>query len=243
MSLEKWKVYKHTTPSGKVYIGITHQKPEYRWGKEGNGYKSNNHFSNAIKKYGWENIKHEIIAEVTTQSQAEAIEKNLINYYKSYDSGYGYNKALGGHALSPESRRKIGETRKERGITSWTLGKHLSETTKEKISKANRGRHYTLSYEAREHIAAAKCGERNPNFGKKLSSECKKKLVEANQKPVYQITKEGKRFFCSAKEAENKTGVACYNITRVCKGQRKTAGGFAWQYAIAGSTQGPLVEK
>ena len=84
MSLEKWKVYKHTTPSGKVYIGITHQKPEYRWGKEGNGYKSNNHFSNAIKKYGWENIKHEIIAEVTTQSQAEAIEKNLINYYKSY---------------------------------------------------------------------------------------------------------------------------------------------------------------
>lgn len=26
-----YTVYKHTTPSGKVYIGITGQKPERRW--------------------------------------------------------------------------------------------------------------------------------------------------------------------------------------------------------------------
>lgn len=31
----KWSLYRHITPSGKVYIGITSQKPEYRWN---NGY-------------------------------------------------------------------------------------------------------------------------------------------------------------------------------------------------------------
>ena len=32
-----WTVYRHIAPSGKVYIGITCQKPEYRW-NNGNGY-------------------------------------------------------------------------------------------------------------------------------------------------------------------------------------------------------------
>lgn len=31
-------VYRHTSPSGKCYIGITHQDPEYRWGKNGYSY-------------------------------------------------------------------------------------------------------------------------------------------------------------------------------------------------------------
>lgn len=38
-----YTVYKHTTPSGKVYVGITKQKPEQRW-DNGNGYKKNEHF-------------------------------------------------------------------------------------------------------------------------------------------------------------------------------------------------------
>ena len=26
-----YTVYKHISPSGKIYVGITKQKPEYRW--------------------------------------------------------------------------------------------------------------------------------------------------------------------------------------------------------------------
>ena len=29
--MRKFCVYKHTTPSGKVYIGITSRKPKERW--------------------------------------------------------------------------------------------------------------------------------------------------------------------------------------------------------------------
>lgn len=36
--MKSYTVYKHTSPSGKVYIGITCRKPEYRW-NHGKGYK------------------------------------------------------------------------------------------------------------------------------------------------------------------------------------------------------------
>ena len=52
-----YTVYKHTSPSGKVYIGVTSLRPKERW-SGGAGYVKNKHFYRAIKKYGWENIKH-----------------------------------------------------------------------------------------------------------------------------------------------------------------------------------------
>ena len=39
VNIKDFIVYKHTCPNGKVYIGITCQKPQNRWGKDGNGYK------------------------------------------------------------------------------------------------------------------------------------------------------------------------------------------------------------
>ena len=56
----KYCVYRHTSPSGKVYIGQTCLKPEYRW-RNGKGYKTQILFYRAIKKYGWDNISHQII--------------------------------------------------------------------------------------------------------------------------------------------------------------------------------------
>ena len=63
-------VYKHTSPSGKVYIGITKQKPEKRWGN-GKNYAQNEYFFAAILKYGWGNFTHEIIADGLTREEAE----------------------------------------------------------------------------------------------------------------------------------------------------------------------------
>lgn len=61
-------VYKHTSPSGKVYIGQTSINPLDRW-QNGKGYKKQA-FYNAIKKYGWENIKHEILYDNLTKEEA-----------------------------------------------------------------------------------------------------------------------------------------------------------------------------
>lgn len=35
--MNNYCVYKHTSPSGKVYVGITELKPKYRW-NNGKGY-------------------------------------------------------------------------------------------------------------------------------------------------------------------------------------------------------------
>ena len=38
--VKNYTVYKHTSPSGKVYIGITCCPVEKRWGKNGSKYKT-----------------------------------------------------------------------------------------------------------------------------------------------------------------------------------------------------------
>lgn len=88
-------VYIHTCPNGKVYIGITSQNPLRRW-REGKGYIHNEYFYNAILKYGWDNIKHEILFAGLTEDEACEKEVELIAQYKSNNRKYGYNFCEGG---------------------------------------------------------------------------------------------------------------------------------------------------
>ena len=92
----KFLVYKHTAPNKKVYIGITKQNTEKRW-QNGNGYNTQSKFWKAIKKYGWDNITHEVVAENLTEKEACELEEKLIEEYKSTDSRYGYNIYPGGN--------------------------------------------------------------------------------------------------------------------------------------------------
>lgn len=72
-----YSVYKHTLPDGRVYIGCTQAVPEYRW-RNGQGYKTQTVFYTEILKYGWDNIKHEIIAVVNDKTEAKILEDKLI---------------------------------------------------------------------------------------------------------------------------------------------------------------------
>jgi hypothetical protein len=96
---KEYCVYRHTTPNGKIYIGITSRKVEERW-LNGRGYSYNHHFTNAINKYGWHNIRHEVIAEKLNETESKTMERFFIQMYKSYNPKYGYNKTLGGDDLS-----------------------------------------------------------------------------------------------------------------------------------------------
>lgn len=124
-----YTVYKHTSPSGKVYIGITSQNPLKRW-QNGNHYNNQLKFYRAIIKYGWGNIKHEILCEGLNKEEAEAMEIKLIAYYHSTDDKYGYNICEGGHVrtnyiTSEETKRKLSLAAK---------GKKLNDETKRKLS-------------------------------------------------------------------------------------------------------------
>lgn len=137
-------VYKHTNKiNGKVYIGITCQRPKQRW-KSGNGYKKNNHFWNSIKKYGWnKGFDHEILYSGLSQRQAEVMEVSLIAYYDSTNQNKGYNISLGGNLSSEETRQKISESLK--GKNNPMYGRTHTEETKQKISEATKGRNNPAS--------------------------------------------------------------------------------------------------
>ena len=97
----EWIIYKHTAPSGHIYIGQTCKNPKYRW-SNGNGYKMAPKFWSAIKKYGWNNITHEVIEKgIKNQELADEREIYWINYYDSFHSGY--NATAGGGSQEHKS--------------------------------------------------------------------------------------------------------------------------------------------
>lgn len=93
--MENWSVYIHIVPNGKVYVGITSKDPKYRW-NYGHGYRKCKRFWNAIVKYGWQNIKHDVLYDGLTKYEAESIERKLIADYCSTNPKYGYNIMPGG---------------------------------------------------------------------------------------------------------------------------------------------------
>jgi len=123
-------IYKAISPSGKVYIGKTieslskrisaHKKAAQRFSKGGK-------FMTAIRKYGVDNFKWEVLETTEDYDVLNALECWYIQYYDSISKGY--NTHVGGD---------IG-----------TFGSHLSEETKEKLRQANLGkkRSYTWTKE------------------------------------------------------------------------------------------------
>ena len=114
MEDKKYCVYMHKNKTnGKVYIGITCQKPHNRW-KEGRGY-SNTIFAKAIKKYGWDGFEHIILYDKMSKDGAAQKEIELIKEYNSKDIDFGYNMTDGGEATfgfkhSEESIKKMSES-------------------------------------------------------------------------------------------------------------------------------------
>ena len=226
-----YTVYKHISPSNKIYIGITSQKPKDRW-ENGNGYKSNKYFYRAILLYGWDNFKHEIIAEGLTKEEAEKMEIQLIAFYDSTNEEKGYNLRKGGCLCS------FNEITLQRMKISH-LGKVLPEEQKKKISDAMKGRKVSKGMLGRKHSEETKRKMRNCRVGLNLSEETKKRISESkkgqnkgskNHKAQSVINIDTGEQFTTITEAAEKYNLNHSNISMVCNGTRKTTGGFRWKY-------------
>lgn len=228
-----YSVYVHTFPNNKKYIGVTSKKPEIRWGANGCNYK-NPYMINAIKKYGWNNIKHEIIAKDLTVDQASEMEIELIKKYNSADKRYGYNISLGGvesktcseqtkeklrqanlgKVMSEESKRKIGEFNRGRHPTEKAL-QHMREAQKKSFANGNNAMH---SPEARVKAAKKKKGRKLPDYITQKASEAKFRSVRNIQTGI---------IYSSIKAACENTGLSRSTIIRHC---RKITKNQNWEY-------------
>jgi len=223
----KYTVYMHEhRESGKKYIGITGLKPEHRW-NNGKGYTSG-YFRNAIDRHGWDAFRHEILYVNLTKEEACRLECELIAKYQSNNPDYGYNCSIGGEMSA------LG--------CHWSLG----EDTKRKMRKPKTETH-------RKRISESRKGSGNPMYGKKLSAEHRRKISEGEKgkrlsedhkakisgannyksKRVAQYdAKTGQLIFvweCASKAAKD-CHITQANISACCRNERRTAGGFRWEY-------------
>ena len=235
-------VYMHTSPSNKVYIGITRQNPpEKRW-QNGRGYKKS-YFHNAIQKYGWDNIKHEILYIGLTKEEAENKEVELIAKYKSDHREFGYNIEHGGNSVGKMSQESKDKISKANMGNQYGLGYRHTEAAKKKMSEASKNAQHPKGIKMPEHVkqilAESHRSEEfrkklsKANLGKKHSDETKKKLSKSHKglgsKRVLCI--ETGVVYDSIKDASAKNNIKGHgHIGACCKGDRMTAGGLHWKY-------------
>ena len=105
-------IYKATNLiNNKTYIGQTVLDLNTRRRQHENSYKYKScyAFSRAIKKYGKENFKWEVIDTATTIEELNEKESYYIEFYKSLTSQNGYNLKGGGDNsfLTEEVKQKI----------------------------------------------------------------------------------------------------------------------------------------
>lgn len=227
--MDTYCVYKHTSPNGKVYIGITKMKLSDRW-RNGKGYERNEYFYKAILKYGWDSFKHEIIADGLTMEQAEAEEIRLIQLFRSNDKRYGYNLTTGG-----ECKKQYSLETKEK-IRQKAIGRIVSEETKQKMRAIHTGQ-----WTGDKNPCFGKTGEQNPFYGRHHSEKTKMEhsermkgryTGEKNPRALKVECIETGEIFDYIKQAAEKYGIWKAGISKCCKGTRNTCGGFHWRYVV-----------
>lgn len=251
-------VYRHTTPSGKVYIGITQQSPNDRW-KGGWGYNTNLVFFRAINKYGWDNIKHEILMDGLTKEEAKAAEVRLIAEYRSTEREHGYNITKGGdlgvsrpHTQEEkENARKnwLGEKNPNARAVICLETLEVFGTTKEaalvkNASKVNdccrrvhkhrtSGGYHWAYYESDKpmsHYEKMLADFVREESKPRVVSERARRLTSERCSVAVKCVETGE-VFKSLHAAAEATGANPPNICNCCKGKKKTAAGYHWEYA------------
>lgn len=189
----------------------------------------------AIKKYGKENFKKEILEYCSTIEELEQRETYWINYFDAIKLDEYYNLAdirkRGKNPFEnktkeeleniinkiniPERNKKIGQSNK---------GKPKPEGFGEKISKLLKGK--KVSEESKIKQSLKLKGRISPNKGKKWNQHQKDKIG----KPIIQYDLEGNFIKEWSTSVKAKDILKIKGITECLRGRAKTSGGYIWKY-------------
>lgn len=235
------------TINNKKYVGQTKEKdPMTRFKghiSDSIVNSTNNRFHNAIRKYGPENFKFEILERDIPEN---LVDEREIYYISKYNSRLdGYNDTDGGQGIhgyrhTDKTKRLIGDSHR---------GKPRSEETKRKISAAQKGKKLTDEHKLhlRQSLVGKRYGSDNPFYGKTHSVATRNKVSDANTRhhvlQLDAITGEVLRKFKNRNEAAKwileqgltnaLLGTCSGRIGFVCSDTKNTeriAYGFKWKY-------------
>jgi group I intron endonuclease len=176
-------IYKHTSPSGKSYIGQTKDYDRRCWQHQTtDGCRA---LANARLKYGWDNFTHEILMENLSLDDANHWEPALILENNTLAPN-GYNLMTGGcnsqHTEDTKVKISTDKLGKKRGpnkfphsddtkakMSKSSIGKTHSEHTKAKMSAAKLGILKSDTHKAK--MSEAKLGKKRGPYKKKVTVE------------------------------------------------------------------------
>lgn len=195
-------IYRHVSPIGRVYVGITSQDVETRW-RHGDNYRNSTYFKRAIRKYGWKNFKHEILFTNVEEERAKRLEIELIRHHKGL--GISYNLTNGGDG---------------------TNGYHHTDEYKQ--FKSQQMKEFFSTERGKE--ICAKGGK--TNLGKKYNRKSGFTKGDYQVRIVCQYSLEGVLLnkFKSVSDASRKTGANNCQIGKCLRGKAITAKNFIWRY-------------
>jgi group I intron endonuclease len=155
--------------NGKIYVGQSVNSLRKRWGSHcyDAGQQSPWLLHRAIRKYGPECFKQEVIFETTNFADLDVAEEFYILLWNSNDPSIGYNMTKGGE------NHGYGYERKD--VSAINKKRYWSINSREKLSKAHLG--IQLSASHRNNISIALKGRKR----KPLSEEHKRKLSIVGQ--------------------------------------------------------------
>jgi group I intron endonuclease len=206
-------IYKIThKDSGRMYIGQTSGNLHDRWRNHCKNNSNCTYLKNSIKKYGKYSFNWEIIC-ICFDEDLNRFEREYIEKYKTL-APLGFNLSSGGNNGNKhhaETKVKISVSVKRAKNSPdfihprYQLGKPHTTETKNKISEKLKGRIFSED-------AIAKRSETRTMY----------RVVQ---------TKDGidLKVYKSLADASNELGINKISIHSVCKGKRKSAGGFQWR--------------
>lgn len=209
-------IYKiHNLINNKLYIGQS-VNIRRRWTDHKrclrNGSHENTYLQHSWDKYG-ESVFEFKVLEYCSIDQLDERECYYINLFHTTEHDYGYNLQNGGSKWTEERRQKCSEK---------LMGHDVSDITRQRI-KMN---HADVS------------GVNNPMYGKRRSDAVKAAVSKANtgresarkcRMPVFCV--ELNKIWADAATAAKELGLASDTILKVCREERKTHGGYHWEFA------------
>lgn len=172
-------IYKITNKiNSKVYIGLTKNGFKQRYSGSIKA-THNKHLQHSIEKYGIENF--EIIEEfdfADNEQELKEKEKYYIQFFKSNDPKYGYNKTSGGEHPVPNEQAKKKMSDAKKGKTYGEKTKQLWSEQRTGQGNPNFGKRWDDEHKQKIAASVSKStrGELNPMYGKKHSDESKAKM-------------------------------------------------------------------
>lgn len=193
----------------------------------------------AIKKYGKENFKREIICFADGPDELNELEKYYIMLNDAVKSDEFYNIAEGGY-VNPHY-----------GSDNGMYGKKHNEETRQKMrdnhwsKREGNEDHYCRSIEFRDKMRDICTGEGNPMYGKNHTEESKQKMRDnspdysGSKNPNYgnsgDKAKNGKKVY-KWKDAEHTILIDTYNTIGLAKKSLGLKGGMALYKACEQNT-------